>query len=85
MFFFHSKVKLIVTYFRRSITASDALRAAQCQTGVSVPLELIQAVVTRWNSTLYSLESFAQLAGCISQVSLSGDHRTAPPMLTAGD
>lgn len=82
---FYAQVKVIVAYFRRSISASDALRAAQRQTGVLVPLELIQAVVTRWNSTFYSLERFSHLAGCVSQVLLSGDHRTAPPMLTAGE
>ncbi|KAG0711558.1 Zinc finger BED domain-containing protein 1 [Chionoecetes opilio] len=78
------KVKQIVTYFRRSISSSDALRAAQRQKGVLVPLELIQAVQTRWNSTFYSLQRFAELAGCVSQVLLSKDHRTAPPMLTSG-
>ncbi|KAG0718172.1 Zinc finger BED domain-containing protein 1 [Chionoecetes opilio] len=77
------KVKQIVTYFRRSISSSDALRAAQRQKGVLVPLELIQAVQTRWNSTFYSLQRFAELAGCVSQVLLSKDHRTAPPMLTS--
>ncbi|XP_045115035.1 E3 SUMO-protein ligase ZBED1-like isoform X2 [Portunus trituberculatus] len=76
------KVKLIVAYFQRNISASDALHAAQYKTGVLVPLELIQAVYTRWNSTFYSLERFTQLARCVSQVLLSGCHRTAPAMLT---
>ncbi|KAG0723282.1 hypothetical protein GWK47_042943 [Chionoecetes opilio] len=45
---------------------------------------VFRAVQTRWNSTFYSLQRFAELAGCVSQVLLSKDHRTAPPMLTSG-
>ncbi|MPC39625.1 Zinc finger BED domain-containing protein 1 [Portunus trituberculatus] len=77
------RVKQIVAYFQRSISASDALCEMQCQNGVLVPLELIEAVVTQWNSTFYLLERFNQLAGCISKVLVSGDHWTAPPKLTA--
>ncbi|KAG0713635.1 hypothetical protein GWK47_015771 [Chionoecetes opilio] len=78
-----AQVKQIVTYFRRSISSSDALRAAQRQKGVLVPLELIQAVQTRWNSTFYSLQRFADLGRSVTQGLAPKDHRTAPPMLTS--
>ncbi|CAH1104399.1 unnamed protein product [Psylliodes chrysocephalus] len=52
------KVKVIVTYFKHSVAASDELRKAQPQEN---KLKLIQSVPTRWNSTFYMIERYLML------------------------
>ena len=53
------KVKCIVSYFHRSVKASDELKKVQSQ--ISVPEhKLLQEVETRWNSTFYMLERYIE-------------------------
>lgn len=78
------QVKIIVDYFRRSTSASDALLAAQHESGVQAPQELLQPVMAEGSSVFYSLERFIDLAGSVCQVLLSADHPAAPPMLASG-
>lgn len=46
-----TKVKDIVSFFKRSVTASDKLKE-------KTPLKLIQSVPTRWNSTFFYFGMF---------------------------
>ncbi|XP_011858288.1 PREDICTED: zinc finger BED domain-containing protein 1-like [Vollenhovia emeryi] len=68
------KVKTIVTYFKKSVFASDQLR-------VYSQLKLIQSIETRWNSTYDMLFRFMELSDAISLILLKCT--TAPSMLTA--
>ena len=54
------QVKDIVTFFHRSIKASDELRKVQKQ--LNLPeLKVIQECETRWNSTFFMLERYIEL------------------------
>jgi hypothetical protein len=53
------EVKNIVTYFKQTVKAADKLREVQSSNGE--PLKLVQEVKTRWNSTFYMLQRFANL------------------------
>ena len=46
----------LVAHFSHSVLATDALKARQRAEGVAVPLKLIQATPTRWNSSLEMVE-----------------------------
>jgi hypothetical protein len=51
-----SKIKVIVTHFRKSYTANEKLLTFQRQNSLNeTPLKLINDVQTRWNSTYYIL------------------------------
>ncbi|XP_039969915.1 zinc finger BED domain-containing protein DAYSLEEPER-like [Bactrocera tryoni] len=54
------KVKIIVAHFKKSTSANEAFKNYQRNSGKE-PLELIQQVETRWNSTLAMLERFSEL------------------------
>lgn len=56
---FCAKIKNIVTYFKKSVIATDQLR-------LHSNLKLIPSVETRWNSTYNMLERFIQLSEKIS-------------------
>lgn len=56
-----SKVKTIVTYFRKSTVANNALKTYQINNGIKEPKKLIQDVQTRWNSSYYMLSRFVEL------------------------
>jgi len=71
-----SKVKNIVSWFKRSVVVSDELRKATNGDG-----KLIQEVATRWNSTFYMLERFTKLSKIINDI--VHKHITAPPMISA--
>lgn len=73
---FCTKIKNIVTYFKKSVIAADQLRLYS-------DLKLIQNVETRWNSTYNMLQRFIQLSEKISCILLQCP--TAPPMLSASE
>jgi hypothetical protein len=57
-----SKVKIIVTHFRKSYIANEKLLIFQRQNGLNeTPLKLMNDIPTRWNSTFYMLERFTKL------------------------
>ncbi|KAL1514400.1 hypothetical protein ABEB36_003661 [Hypothenemus hampei] len=70
-----TKMRAIITWFKQSCIASDALRKA-------VPSEkkLIQDVPTRWNSTYYMMERFLDLQSFINDTIIK--HKSSPPMLS---
>jgi len=64
------KVKSIVTYFKRSVKAADALKelqASDLENGGLV-LKLKQECETRWNSLFYMIERFVQLVNHVNTV-----------------
>lgn len=56
-----SKVKTIVTYFRKSTVANNALKTYQINNGIKEPKKLIQDIQTKWNSTYYMICRFVEL------------------------
>ncbi|XP_071567441.1 E3 SUMO-protein ligase ZBED1-like isoform X2 [Temnothorax nylanderi] len=69
-----AKIKRIVTYFKQSTIAADALRKL-------THLKLIQSVDTRWNSTFAMLFRFILLSKDVGSILLSLPD--SPEMLTA--
>ncbi|XP_071652992.1 E3 SUMO-protein ligase ZBED1-like isoform X2 [Temnothorax longispinosus] len=69
-----AKIKRIVTYFKQSTIAADALRKLN-------HLKLIQSVETRWNSTFAMLFRFISLSKDVGSILLSLPD--SPEMLTA--
>lgn len=61
------KCKNIVTYFRRSVLASDKLAAEMKRRG-RTPLKLIQESETRWNSTLEMIKRIYEVRDELSVV-----------------
>ncbi|XP_024886880.1 zinc finger BED domain-containing protein 4-like [Temnothorax curvispinosus] len=64
------KVKSIVTYFKRSVKAADALKELQTsdlENGGPV-LKLKQECETRWNSLFYMIERYIQLVNQVNTV-----------------
>lgn len=53
---FLSKLRAIVSHFKRSTTAVEKLLKYQVNNNVPLPKKLIIDVATRWNSTFYMLE-----------------------------
>ncbi|XP_066590479.1 zinc finger BED domain-containing protein 4-like [Prorops nasuta] len=68
------KIKTIVTFFKKSVSAMDDLRAVS-------DLKLIQSVDTRWNSMHDMLIRFIELSEKIGSILLNIP--TAPMMITA--
>lgn len=56
-----NKVKQIVSHFRRSTVANNALKTYQIDNGIKEPKKLIQDVPTRWNATYYMICRFVEL------------------------
>lgn len=56
-----NKVKKIVSHFRKSTVANNALRTYQINNGIKDPKKLIQDVPTRWNATYYMICRFVEL------------------------
>ena len=76
------RVSNIVAYFKRSVRASDALKAAQLtKDSEGTPLRLIERFKTRWNSDFDMAERFLQLADVIGS-SLLRVGRDGPRMLS---
>jgi len=71
-----AKIKKIVTYFKQSTIAADALRKL-------TQLKLIQSIATRWNSTFAMLQRFILLSKEIGSVLLTLPD--SPEMLTASE
>lgn len=67
-----NKVKLIVTFFKHSVNASDQLKAIQLQNGRTegTLLKLIQSVPTRWNSTFAMIDRFIDLSDIVGTLLL---------------
>lgn len=80
-----SKVRKIITFFKKSVNASDSLRKLQYQRGKSEgsALRLIQDVSTRWNSTYLSLIRFRELSDEIGMTLLK--YSDSPNMLTGAE
>ncbi|XP_011884114.1 PREDICTED: zinc finger BED domain-containing protein 1-like [Vollenhovia emeryi] len=80
-----NKVRKIITFFKKSVNASDSLRKLQYQRGKSegTALRLIQDVSTRWNSTYLSLIRFRELSDEIGITLLK--HSASPNMLTGAE
>lgn len=70
------KIRSIVTYFKRSVNAADALRAIQKKNGKSEGevLKLKKDEPTRWGSMYYMLERFILLAEDVGVVLLRHEH-----------
>lgn len=60
-----SKVKTIVTHFRKSTEANNKLKTYQFNNGVDEPKKLLQDVQTWWNATYYMLQRFIELESSI--------------------
>lgn len=60
-----TKVRTIVTHFKKSSTAKTKLDSAQKNEGVQTIKKVIQDVATRWNSTFYMLSRFVELENSI--------------------
>lgn len=77
------QIKRIVTYFKHSTIASDALRAEQVKLGRNEGniLYLTQDICTRWNSTLEMIQKFEKLAPILGTILASKDHKDGPQML----
>lgn len=75
------KVKIIVSFFKRSNAANLKLVKYQEQTGIHKPKKLLQDVVTRWNSVYYMLRRFIELEEAIkhSMALLTLDIETLTP------
>ena len=70
-----TKIKKIVTYFKKSTNVADKLRELS-------ELKLIQSCETRWNSCFEMLRRFVELADKISVILLQVD---GPEMLTSSE
>lgn len=60
-----NKVKTIVSYYKKSIKATERLIVYQKQNGIILPKKVLQDVSTRWNLTLKMLEHFIHLEDAI--------------------
>lgn len=60
-----NKVKSIVSYYKKSVKATERLIIYQKQNGITVPKKVLQDVPTRWNSSLKMLERFIELEDAI--------------------
>lgn len=69
-----SKGKSVVTWFKHSVVASDALRK-------NTDKKLIQSVETRWNSVYYMLARFLELRTFVNEIV----NQHAPQMLNAAE
>lgn len=82
-----SKVKEIVTFFKRSLKASDELRRLQYANGktegTALIVRLIQDVSTRWNSTYEMLQRFLALSDLVGLALLKFPQ--GPPMLSGAE
>jgi len=56
-----NRVKHIVSHFRKSTVANNALKTYQINNGIKEPKKLIQDVQTRWDSTYYMICRFVEL------------------------
>ncbi|XP_071568105.1 zinc finger BED domain-containing protein 4-like [Temnothorax nylanderi] len=80
------KVKSIVTYFKRSAKAADALKELQTSDleNGGLTLKLKQGCEARWNSLFYMIEKFVQLVNHVNTVliTLSRKKQAIPEMTT---
>lgn len=77
-----TKVRTIVTWFKRSVHASDQLRKHQSDKNIPEGKikKIILDVKTRWNSTFYMISRFVELAPLIANIIFNNVN--APEMLT---
>ncbi|CAG4933813.1 unnamed protein product [Parnassius apollo] len=67
------RVKLIVTYFKRSTKATQKLDEFQKQNGATQPKRLLQEVLTRWNSKFSMLEGIVEIQDAVkSSIAILG-------------
>lgn len=79
------KIRAIVTWFKRSVHASDQLRKHQKDKGIpeGSQKKIILDVKTRWNSTFYMINRFVELAPLVSNIIF--ENVNAPEMLSAAE
>lgn len=73
-------VKEIVSFFKRSNTASQLLKEEQLKMNDQDPLKLKQSCETRWNSIYIMLERFCKLSHVISSITIQVE---IPPNMIA--
>ncbi|VEN49326.1 unnamed protein product [Callosobruchus maculatus] len=77
-----SKIRAVVTWFKKSVTNSDSLRKQQLEKGILEGniKKLVLDVKTRWNSTYHMCARFIEMAPYIINITFTNVN--APEMLT---
>lgn len=81
------KLKVIISHFRRSTTATEKLLRYQIQNGTAQPKKLMIDVATRWNSTFYMLERALILREALTSTLaiLGSTSGQSPPSITSDE
>ncbi|KAL7288066.1 hypothetical protein TKK_0017856 [Trichogramma kaykai] len=70
------KVKNVVTFFKHSVNAADALKK-------ETPLKLKQSCETRWNSTYYMIQRYLKVHDYV--IKILCNTKSAPPVISADE